>query len=202
VLTTVLLYFVLALLLVEWISGSAAVTIIVFIAFLLRNLYFIHFKLSTQGVDARKAHRQSAGHRSPRGPFVAGAIVARNLTREVEIFSAVRAIFDVASSGGGLEFLGRRGLFRLVSPDIGAAVLQILVQRDAAAAARWKRRTPARFHRSENFALFSANGTKVEVCLFDSTGERETARIVLRPVCRTSDRLPTPFDSRKQMDSI
>ena len=30
-----------------------------------------------------------------------------------------------------------------------------------------------------NFALFSANATKVELCLFDSAGETETARIVL-----------------------
>src|ERR1700761_7698958 len=30
-----------------------------------------------------------------------------------------------------------------------------------------------------NFALFSAHATKVEVCLFDSSGKRETARIEL-----------------------
>src|SRR3954466_15612753 len=30
-----------------------------------------------------------------------------------------------------------------------------------------------------NFALFSANATKVELCLFDSRGERELERIVL-----------------------
>ena len=30
-----------------------------------------------------------------------------------------------------------------------------------------------------NFALFSANATKVEVCLFDATGKKETARIEL-----------------------
>ena len=30
-----------------------------------------------------------------------------------------------------------------------------------------------------NFALFSANAKKVEVCLFDSTGKSETARIEL-----------------------
>src|SRR4051794_36403622 len=30
-----------------------------------------------------------------------------------------------------------------------------------------------------NFALFSANATKVELCLFDSRGEREIERIVL-----------------------
>ena len=30
-----------------------------------------------------------------------------------------------------------------------------------------------------NFALFSAHATKVELCLFDASGERETDRIVL-----------------------
>ncbi len=30
-----------------------------------------------------------------------------------------------------------------------------------------------------NFALFSANATKVELCLFDDTGERELERIEL-----------------------
>ena len=30
-----------------------------------------------------------------------------------------------------------------------------------------------------NFALFSANATKVEVCLFDGSGQKETARIEL-----------------------
>ena len=30
-----------------------------------------------------------------------------------------------------------------------------------------------------NFALFSANATKVEICLFDTDGKRETARIEL-----------------------
>ena len=30
-----------------------------------------------------------------------------------------------------------------------------------------------------NFALFSAHATRVELCLFDAAGERETARIEL-----------------------
>src|ERR1044071_764842 len=33
--------------------------------------------------------------------------------------------------------------------------------------------------RGTNFALFSANATKVELCLFDREGKRETERIVL-----------------------
>jgi isoamylase len=39
--------------------------------------------------------------------------------------------------------------------------------------------------RGVNFSLFSANATKVEVCLFDAAGEREGARIVLP--ARTGD---------------
>ena len=34
--------------------------------------------------------------------------------------------------------------------------------------------------RGTNFALFSANATKVEICLFDDKGEREVERIELR----------------------
>ncbi len=33
--------------------------------------------------------------------------------------------------------------------------------------------------RGVNFALFSANATKVELCLFDDTGEKELERIEL-----------------------
>ena len=33
--------------------------------------------------------------------------------------------------------------------------------------------------RGTNFALFSANATKVELCLFDKDGRREIERIVL-----------------------
>ena len=33
--------------------------------------------------------------------------------------------------------------------------------------------------RGTNFALFSANATKVELCLFDREGKRETERISL-----------------------
>ena len=35
--------------------------------------------------------------------------------------------------------------------------------------------------RGTNFALFSANATKIELCLFDREGKRETARPTLTP---------------------
>lgn len=83
---TLLLYLMLALLIVEHISGAVAATIIAFIAFLIRNLYFIHFELTSQGSSPGKriAHLRVIDRSG--GPLLPGAIVARNMTREVEIF--------------------------------------------------------------------------------------------------------------------
>ena len=47
-LATALLFLVLALTLVHGVTGSVTVTIILFLSFLLRNLYFIHFELQSQ----------------------------------------------------------------------------------------------------------------------------------------------------------
>ena len=48
-LATALLYLMLALMIVEHINAAVGGTIIFFIAFLIRNLYFIHFELTSQG---------------------------------------------------------------------------------------------------------------------------------------------------------
>src|SRR3978361_1724015 len=44
-----------------------------------------------------------------------------------------------------------------------------------------------------NFALFSANATKVELCLFDDSGETETGRVTLQECTKENlpDCLPT-----------
>jgi uncharacterized RDD family membrane protein YckC len=83
---TGLLYMMLALLVVERMSGAIAMTILVFIAFLLRNLYFIHFELTSQGSTPGKRIANLRVIDRGGGPLFPGAIVARNLTREVEIF--------------------------------------------------------------------------------------------------------------------
>jgi uncharacterized RDD family membrane protein YckC len=83
---TALLYLVLALLAVEQMSGAVAMTIIFFIAFLLRNLYFIHFELTSHGSTPGKRIANLRVIDRGGGPLFPGAIVARNLTREVEIF--------------------------------------------------------------------------------------------------------------------
>jgi len=67
-------------------TGIVARSIVLFIAFVVRNFYFIHFELAWQGatpgkrvVGLRVVDRRG-------GPLLASAVVARNLTREIEAF--------------------------------------------------------------------------------------------------------------------
>jgi uncharacterized RDD family membrane protein YckC len=66
--------------------GLAAGSLALFAAFLIRNLYLIHFELAWRGatpgkriVGLRVMDRQG-------GPLLPGAVIARNLTREIEFF--------------------------------------------------------------------------------------------------------------------
>ncbi|HZR75938.1 RDD family protein [Bradyrhizobium sp.] len=104
ILATILLYLVFALLAVEHMSGAVASTIIFLFAFLLRNLYFIHFELTTQGstpgkriVNLRVIDRNG-------GPLLPGAIIARNLTREVEIFLPLGLFLTMPKIAAGWSF--------------------------------------------------------------------------------------------------
>jgi uncharacterized RDD family membrane protein YckC len=103
-LATVLLYLMLALLVVEHVSGAVAATIIFFIAFLLRNLYFIHFELASNGSTPGKRIANLRVIDRGGGPLFPGAIVARNLTREVEIFLPLGLFFSLPRVSTGSDF--------------------------------------------------------------------------------------------------
>jgi uncharacterized RDD family membrane protein YckC len=63
-----------------------AISIALFLGFLVRNLYFIYFELAWQGATPGK---RSVGLRvidRAGGPLIPSAVIARNLTREVEMF--------------------------------------------------------------------------------------------------------------------
>jgi len=105
-LATALLYMVLMLLIVERMSGAVAGTIIFFIAFLLRNLYFIHFELASQGSTPGKRIANLRVIDRGGGPLFPRAIVARNLTREVEIFLPLGLFLSLPRVGSALEFWG------------------------------------------------------------------------------------------------
>ncbi len=70
------------------------------VLFFLRVLYFIHFELSGRGATPGK---RVAGIRvidRRGGPLRASAVIARNLTRELEIFIPIGLLFSLGASTG------------------------------------------------------------------------------------------------------
>jgi uncharacterized RDD family membrane protein YckC len=102
-LVTVAVYLVLfvfligGVLLKNGIAFTVAVSIMLFVGFLVRNLYFIHFELSWQGATPGKRIVGLRVIDRNGGPLMPTAVIARNLTREVEIFIPL----GVLMSGGG-----------------------------------------------------------------------------------------------------
>ena len=88
-------------------SGVVLVAVLLFSAFVVRNLYFIHFELSWHGatpgkriVGIRVVDRRG-------GPLLPAAVIARNLTREIEIFIPLGVLISAAaaSASGQWEYL-------------------------------------------------------------------------------------------------
>jgi uncharacterized RDD family membrane protein YckC len=73
--------------LVQYSGGSLiAVSIALFIGFLVRNMYFIYFELAWRGATPGKRIVGLRVIDRAGGPLLPSAIIARNLTREVECF--------------------------------------------------------------------------------------------------------------------
>jgi uncharacterized RDD family membrane protein YckC len=84
---------------------TVALSIMLFLGFAVRNLYFIHFELAWQGSTPGK---RAVGIRvvdRKGGPLTPMAIVARNLTREIEIFIPLGVLSSLGHSNGSLENL-------------------------------------------------------------------------------------------------
>ena len=67
-------------------AALLALSIVLFIGFVVRNLYFIHFELAWRGATPGKRLIGLRVIDRRGGPLLPSAIVARNLTREVEAF--------------------------------------------------------------------------------------------------------------------
>ena len=67
-------------------AALIAVSIVLFIGFVVRNLYFIHFELAWRGATPGKRIVGLRVIDRRGGPLLPSAILARNLTREVEAF--------------------------------------------------------------------------------------------------------------------
>jgi uncharacterized RDD family membrane protein YckC len=86
IVATIAIYLPIVLLIGKAGSVQIAVSIALFIGFLIRNLYFVYFEIAWRGatpgkrvVGLRVIDRQG-------GPLLPTAVIARNLTREVEMF--------------------------------------------------------------------------------------------------------------------
>lgn len=74
-------------------------TMILFVAFVVRNCYFLHFELTWQGrTPGKKACSLRVINRNG-GELTPAAVIARNLTREVEFFLPLTLLFTLSPDG-------------------------------------------------------------------------------------------------------
>jgi uncharacterized RDD family membrane protein YckC len=86
-------------------SVRIAVSIALFLGFLIRNLYFVYFEIAWRGATPGK---RSVGLRvidRHGGPLLPTAVIARNLTREVEMFLPLGILLSGGrSASGGIDW--------------------------------------------------------------------------------------------------
>jgi len=81
-----------------------ALSIALFLGFLIRNLYFIYFEMAWQG---RTPGKRIVGLRvidRSGGPLLASSVIARNLTREVEMFIPLGVLLAGGQSNGVMDW--------------------------------------------------------------------------------------------------
>jgi uncharacterized RDD family membrane protein YckC len=84
-------------------------TLILFLAFVVRNLYFLHFELAWQGrTPGKKIFGLRVISRNG-GELRPSAIIARNLTREVELFLPLSLLLTLNTEQGFLQQLALLG---------------------------------------------------------------------------------------------
>lgn len=102
---TALLYVAIVAVLVEGKGVEIAVTLILFIAFIVRNLYFVYFELAWQGATPGKRINGLRVIDRRGGPLTPSAVFARNLTREVELFLPAGVMLSLRAGANQWETL-------------------------------------------------------------------------------------------------
>lgn len=94
---------VLALVSAIGVSGGSliAISIALFIAFMVRNLYFVAFELAWRGATPGKRLLRLRVIDRSGGPLLPSAIVARNLTREIETFLPLGVLLTARQAPDG-----------------------------------------------------------------------------------------------------
>ena len=103
-----LIYMFLVVFILTGVNYTIGAAIVLFVAFVVRNMYFLHFELAWQGrtpgkkvCNLRVINRQG-------GELTPSAVVARNLMREIEIFLPLSALLSLTinSTLYGLALFG------------------------------------------------------------------------------------------------
>ena len=104
-LVTILVYLPLLFFALSKDSALIALSIVLFIGFVVRNLYFIHFELAWRGATPGKRVVGLRVIDRRGGPLLPSAIVARNLTREVEAFIPLGILLSWSGTNPNWEHL-------------------------------------------------------------------------------------------------
>jgi len=142
-----LIYVSATLLTAHGVGERALVPLLFFAAFIVRNAYFLHFELSWQGATPGKRITGLRVIDRRGGPLLPTAVIARNLTREFEIFLPIGVAFSIPGAAeknwasalsliwilciGALPFLNRD---RMRGGDIIAGTMVVVLQRRGLAA--------------------------------------------------------------------
>jgi len=81
-------------------GGTLVLGVLLFIGFLLRNFYFIHFELVWRGATPGKRLLGLRVIDRKGGPLLPSAVVARNLTREIEMFLPLGLLMSLKDAPG------------------------------------------------------------------------------------------------------
>jgi uncharacterized RDD family membrane protein YckC len=82
-------------------TGRIAIALVLFIYFLIRNMYFIFFEIVWRGATPGKRVVGLRVIDRHGGPLLPTAVIARNLTREVEMFLPLGILMSGGTAAGG-----------------------------------------------------------------------------------------------------
>ena len=83
-----------------------AISIALFIGFVVRNIYFLYFEIAWRGATPGKRIVGIRVVDRAGGPLLPSAVIARNLTREVEMFLPLGILLSGGkSAGGGVDLM-------------------------------------------------------------------------------------------------
>ena len=99
----VVLFFVFMYLFFSGAGGEVSWTLFLFLVFLVHNFYFLHFELAWQGRTPGKRICRLRVINRHGGELTPAAVIARNLTREVEIFMPLGLMLTMDFGSGWVD---------------------------------------------------------------------------------------------------